>query len=126
MVRPGRGKTRTIRTAAAAVTVLLCSVLPFAGATPASAAACDDVLVPGSAWIGGIGVDIRSNGPYTGTQASCRPMVTDLSGLVPQWGFGWQCVELVTRLYMTRRWISRARAATGSGMYGLAAADVAS
>src|SRR5438046_2994741 len=102
MVRPGRGVTKTIRVVTATVAVLLCGVLPFGGAAPASAAACDEILVPGSAWMGGTGVDVRSNGPYTGTEASCRPMVTDLAAAVPQWGYGWQCVELVNRLYMSR------------------------
>src|SRR3954469_25697707 len=98
MVIQGRGAIKTIRVtvAAVAVTAHLCGVLSLRGA--AAASACDEILVAGAAWMGGIGVDIRSNGPYTGTEGSCRPMVTDLAGPLPQWGFGWQCVELVNRL----------------------------
>src|SRR4051812_13843511 len=125
MVTQGRGATGTIRTAAAAVTItVLCGLVAFGRATPASAAACDDILVPGSAWMGGIGVDVRANGPYTGTERSCRPMATDLGGPVPQWGFGWQCVELVNRLYMTRGWITSTWAGNGADMYTLAPAHL--
>src|SRR5438445_2095481 len=123
-LRSGGGVTARIRTAAATTAVLLGWLLPIVGAPPAAAAACDEVLVPGDAWMGGIGVDIRSNGPYTGTEASCRPLATDLSGPLPQWGFGWQCVELVNRLYMTRGWITATWPGNGADMYTLAPASL--
>jgi len=90
-------------------------------AAPASAApACDAVLISGSAWLGGQGVDVRSNGPNTGTGSSCRGYTTNLSASPPQWGNGWQCVELVNRLYMSRGWISGTWTGNGADMYNTA------
>jgi hypothetical protein len=59
-------------------------------------------MLPGSAWLGGQGVDVCANGsPPTNVWG-----YHDTDG-VPD-GEMWQCVELVVRLYLTRGWISRA------------------
>ena len=92
---------------------------------PASAApACDDVLIPGSSWLDGQGVDVRSNGPNTGG-TSCRPYTENLSQNPPQWGSGWQCTELVNRLYMTRGWITKTWSGNAYQLYGTAPANLA-
>jgi hypothetical protein len=87
-------------------------------ATEAFAApACDTVLIAGSSWLGGQGVDVRSNGQYTGSAKSCRPYTHDLAASTPQWGNGWQCVELVNRLYRSRGWISQTWSGNGADLY---------
>jgi hypothetical protein len=118
---------RTTRRAVAgiAATVALLS-LATPNASPAGGSAvCDDVLVPGPAWLGGLGVDIRSNGPYTTTGISCRKYITDLNGKVPQWGLGWQCVELVNRLYLSRGWTTSTWTGNGGEMYDTAPSSLA-
>src|SRR4051812_20819759 len=119
---------RNIRAMAAVVAVvgMMVPAVAIGAAGPAAAtAACDDVLIPGSAWMRGTGVDIRSNGPNTGSAVSCRPFTTDLQRDVPQWGLGWQCVELVNRLYMTRGWITSTWQGNGGDMYNTAPANLA-
>jgi surface antigen len=53
------------------------------------------VLVPGTDWMGGAGVDVYSNGRI-GCVNSCNTM-TDF-------GIAYQCVELVERFLMTKQW----------------------
>jgi len=80
---------------------------PPAKAVPAVTppGACGSVLLAGSAWLGGHGVDVRSNGLYEGTGTDCVPRPNNLSyvGRVLA-GEKWQCVELINRLYLTRGW----------------------
>jgi hypothetical protein len=65
--------------------------------------ACGSVLLAGSSWPGGGGVDVKSNGSHEGTGASCGGTNT-VNGVTS--GSEWQCVELVNRLYLTKGWIS--------------------
>jgi putative Ig domain-containing protein len=69
---------------------------------PPVASSCGSVLLAGTAWLGGAGVDVESNGPDQGTGTSCGGTNT-VNGIVS--GFEWQCVELINRLYITRGWI---------------------
>ena len=78
-----------------ASTVTLVSV---AHATPT----CGDVLIKGSQWLQGDGVDVRSNGANTFTGVSCNGV--SVSTPISQYGYGFQCVELAARLYRVRNW----------------------
>ena len=84
------------------------AVLSVAAASPAAAAAgvapgtCGSALLAGSAWLGGQGVDVKSNGPDQGTGTSCGGTNT-VNGI--KTGSEWQCVERANRLYVTRGWI---------------------
>ena len=64
--------------------------------------ACGRVLLAGSGWLGGQGVDVKSNGPDQGTGNSCGG-TNVVDGV--KTGLEWQCVELVNRLYVSRGWI---------------------
>jgi hypothetical protein len=78
--------------------------LAAAPASPAvSSGACGSVLLAGSQWLDGLGVDVESNGPDQGTGTSCGGTSYVNNVLA---GFEWQCVELVNRLYLTRGWTS--------------------
>jgi hypothetical protein len=83
---------------------------------------CGAVIVSGSSWLHGGGVDVRSNDTHTGTGQSCSPFIENLHANPPQWGYGWQCVELIERLYLTRHWIDTTWSAWPDGyahsMYG--------
>ena len=84
--------------------------------TPASAASCGQVLVPASGWLGGGGVDARSNGSYQGSGNSCGGWSTGNPSV--QNGYGWQCVELAARLYHVKGWGTvRADGGAGAGAY---------
>jgi hypothetical protein len=75
-----------------------------AAAVPAvSLGSCGSVLLSGSAWLGGVGVDVMSNGADQGLGVSCGG-TNHVNGIVS--GSEWQCTELVNRLYLTRGWIS--------------------
>jgi CHAP domain len=71
-------------------------------ATPAAAAACSAVEVAADAWLGGAGVVVHSNGSDQGTGKSCTRLSSSDPGA--QDGYGWQCVELATRLYAVKGW----------------------
>lgn len=76
----------------------------------AAAAECGAIVLKGSDWLGGKGVDVRSNGANQGTGVACKDDVHetyDLNANPPQFGFGWQCVELANRLYSTKDWYNR-------------------
>lgn len=60
---------------------------------------CGKVLLAGSSWLGGQGVDVRSNGQYQGEGTPCGG-TNKVNGVV--YGLEWQCAELVNRLYLTR------------------------
>lgn len=85
---------------APALTILF---VPPTGA-PAQADACGAVMLAGSDWLGGGGVDVMSNGADEGTGTSCGGTMS-VGGVVS--GSEWQCVELVNRLYLTKGWISK-------------------
>src|SRR6266567_6677167 len=70
---------------------------------------CGQILVKASDWLSGHGVAVRSNGADMNTGNECDPdgEVYNLSANPPQYGFGWVCVELVNRLYVTKGWSAR-------------------
>lgn len=78
--------------------------VPAMASTP-----CGQVLINASKWLGGQGVDVHFNGVYMNTGNECNPdgEVYNLNANPPQYGFGWVCVELVNRLYVTRGWSTR-------------------
>lgn len=56
------------------------------------------VLIPGSEWLGGAGVDVMSNG-LIGCFNGCRNLTA--------YGIAYQCVELVQHLIMSKGWSPR-------------------
>jgi hypothetical protein len=75
--------------------------LPF-NVAEAAAPACGTVLVSGGSWLSGRGVAVHSNGTSQTTGNSCAGFST--SSPSTQDGYGWQCIELATRLYAVRGW----------------------
>jgi len=71
-------------------------------AAPASAATCSAIEVAAGSWLGGAGVDVHSNGVDQGTGASCAGL--SAANARVQDGYGWQCVELASRLYTVKGW----------------------
>lgn len=69
---------------------------------PVPAMACGQVLVPGSSWLGGAGVDAKYNLRVNGSLKSCNGISTTNPSV--QNGGGWQCVELAARLYAVKGW----------------------
>ncbi|MBU6233571.1 MAG: CHAP domain-containing protein [Acidobacteria bacterium] len=67
-----------------------------------AATACGEVLIKGTSWLQGNGVDVRSNGANTFTGVSCNGV--SVSTPLQQYGYGFQCVELAARLYRVRNW----------------------
>jgi hypothetical protein len=63
---------------------------------------CGNILLAGSSWLGGQGVDVKSNGIYQGSGTSCGG-TSKVDGITA--GSEWQCAELVNRLYIDRGWI---------------------
>lgn len=87
------------------VGVLLAAMSVFAGpGLPANAAtnACGATLLSGRSWLGGFGVDVKSNGTRQESGESCAGRSVSTPGV--QFGEGWQCVELAQRLYRVRGW----------------------
>jgi hypothetical protein len=83
------------------------AILPLAvlvGTAPPAAAAqaCSTAQVAAGSWLGGTGVDVRSNGSDLGTGYSCASFSTSNPSV--QDGYGWQCVELAARLYAVKGW----------------------
>ncbi len=74
-----------------------------AAATMVAPGACGNVLLAGSAWLGGLGVNVRSNGRFEGEGTDCSGSMSKVGGVIA--GEEWQCPELVNRLYLTRGWI---------------------
>ena len=106
---PIKARKRLIARALVLTMLLMaCSASFFVSTKKAEAANCGDVLVSGSSWAGGNGVDVHSNAPYDGDVSgnSCAGSteVFNLSANPPQYGYGWQCVELAARMYATRGW----------------------
>jgi hypothetical protein len=105
------GKLRRLRLLVATVVIMFAGIgwsgaalaATVQSASPAVApGSCGSVLLAGSAWLGGQGVNVMSNGPDQGTGTSCGGTNT-VDGI--RTGTEWQCVELVNRLYVTRGWI---------------------
>lgn len=69
---------------------------------PVPAMPCGQVLVPGSSWLGGAGVDAKYNLRVNGSLKSCNGISTSDPSV--QNGGGWQCVELAARLYAVKGW----------------------
>jgi Tol biopolymer transport system component len=88
-----------------ACSVAVCGAMT-AGWPPAEAAAatpgCGQVILSGSSWLGGGGVDVHSNGGEQGTGVNCGSDSTSNPDV--QDGNAWQCVELVARLYHVKGW----------------------
>jgi CHAP domain len=90
---PGAFATRSFRRGCASCVVA--TLLVLGGLFPSSAVAA--VVVPGTSWGGGSGVDVC----YPST-AAC-PGVTNVGGIA---GEVWQCVELAQRYWESRGWWS--------------------
>jgi hypothetical protein len=106
--RPVLGRVRVLAVIAAALGAFV--VAPTGGLLHANEAAamapgsCGSVLLPGTDWLDGGGVNVYSNGSDEGTLAQCGG-TSSVGGA--ESGEEWQCVELPDRLYLTKGWISR-------------------
>ena len=80
----------------------LVAVTSTVSSGPAYASSCGTVLLGGGAWLGGGGVDVKSNGAQQGIGIGCSGRDANL--MPSQLGNGWQCVELAQRLYAARGW----------------------
>src|SRR5881227_690424 len=69
--------------------------------TPDTAQSAGEVVVAGSSWMGGKGVDVRNNADALNCWGSSYT-VCPTSGQSVYTGCEWQCVELTQRLYTTR------------------------
>jgi hypothetical protein len=89
----------------------LALLITFGVATPASASA--PVLLSGSAWLGGNGVNVCTNNNGGGSDPDCggQTQVGNVTGAY------WQCVELAQRLYKARGWHSGIFNGVPSGAY---------
>lgn len=82
------------------------TVSPGSCGTSPDTSSATGVLLQGSAWLNGDGVDVMSNGSDEGTGASCAPKTTEtIKGVQIPKGYEWQCTELVNRLYLDMGWI---------------------
>jgi len=84
---------------------------------------CGSVLLAGTSWLGGKGVDVLSNGADQGTARQCSRAPSVVGAVVA--GERWQCVELVNRLYLTRGWIRSAWVGDGGQLFATAPANLA-
>lgn len=77
---------------------------------------CGAVVVPGSGWLSGAGVDVHSNGSQQTTGNNCG--TESYANRAVQAGNAWQCVELASRLYYVKGWGSvAANGGSGAGAY---------
>jgi hypothetical protein len=83
---------------------------------------CGSVLLAGTSWLGGEGVDVVSNGIDQGTGKQCSRALSRVGAVVA--GQRWQCVELVNRLYLTRGWITSAWIGDGGELFRTAPANL--
>lgn len=109
----------TLLATISAVAALATSAHPAVRTTPD---ACGSVLLAGTAWLDGKGVDVMSNGRYQGTGKRCDQSLSHVGAVSA--GEKWQCVELVNRLYLTRGWISSAWAGNGGTLFRTAPAGL--
>lgn len=84
--------------------------------------ACGSILLAGTSWLGGTGVDVKSNGIDQGTGKQCSPALSKVGAVTA--GERWQCVELVNRLYLTRGWITSAWTGNGDQLFARAPANL--
>ena len=84
--------------------LLALGAILVAGLSAASAAQADTVVLAGSSWLNGQGVDVLSGGDGSNSY---------VNGVFA--GTKWQCVELVNRLYLTRGWTSKTWYGNGGG-----------
>jgi hypothetical protein len=91
-------------------------VAQIAASTPAQAATCGQILLAGSAWLDGNGVNVYSNaqGGASYGDDNCGGGDDYVNGADA--GGEWQCVELVNRLYLTRGWITSHWSGNGSSL----------
>ncbi|HET9411976.1 MAG TPA: CHAP domain-containing protein, partial [Candidatus Saccharimonadales bacterium] len=94
-------RRQEISRALAVVLLLIGSLLV---ATPAKAKT-NTVILYGSEWLGGGGVDIYSNDGNYGSAIGDYFKIP-VNGVEYRTGLRWQCVEMVYRLYLARGWIS--------------------
>ena len=99
--------TSVLLAGASFVTLGISHAVPAGAVSPG---ACGSVLLAGTAWLGGGGVDVKSNGANEGTGTSCSG-TNKVNGVTS--GSEWQCVELVNRLYLTKGWINATWAGNG-------------
>ncbi len=115
-VAPASRRWRSFLSWALALSIAVLGALVGAATPAAAAQACSAVQVSGGSWLGAAGVDVHSNGIYQTTGNSCAGWSTANPGA--QDGYGWQCVELATRLYAVKGWGSvRADGGTAAGTY---------
>jgi|GEM_PF-2021188 len=115
-VAPASRRWRSFLSWALALSIAVLGALVDAATPAAAAQACSAVQVSGGSWLGAAGVDVHSNGIYQTTGNSCAGWSTANPGA--QDGYGWQCVELATRLYAVKGWGSvRADGGTAAGTY---------
>jgi hypothetical protein len=78
------------------------------------------VLLSGSGWLNGSGVNVYSNG----SDSDCDSGVDapPINGVSP--GTEWQCVELINSLYLTQGWIKTVWSGNGNQMYANAPASL--
>jgi hypothetical protein len=104
----GRMLARTVAftglACAVAVGVLVVAGPLAAAAASVSPGACGNVLLAGTDWLGGQGVDVKSNGADEGLGSDCSSALSYVNGHLA--GEEWQCVEMINRLYLTRGWIT--------------------
>lgn len=95
-----------------AVTTMLASAptAAFAANSGGGGGECGKVLVSGSSWFGGHGVDVKKN--VRGANGTCVPR--SVSNPLEQNGNGWDCLELAARFYATNGWATYIRSQSGS------------
>jgi hypothetical protein len=79
-------------------------LLAVAAASAQPTGNCGDVLLAGSNWLDGGGVNVNSNGADEGTGSDCSSSISYVNGV--EAGQQWQCVEMINRLYLTKGWIN--------------------
>ena len=77
----------------------------------------DKVIIPGTDWLGGKGVDVMSNGSAydycnPDKDASCEHFVDG-----QYTGVKWQCVELVQRLWLHNKWAKASFGVDAAGIW---------
>jgi len=119
-------KKLTAQTTAALLSIAMCLLLtPFANATTNKQ---NRVILSGSSWLGGNGVDIYANdGDFNSTSSDVNyvNIGTPSHPHMILSGYRWQCVELVNRLYLTKRWITGNWAGNGGDMFSTAPSNLA-
>ena len=108
---------------AVAVTTGTVAVAPgsaMASVSNTRADAWGTLELAGNAWLGGAGVDVYSNGA---TSTGPSPDTYNYVGGV-QSGIEWQCVELISRLYLSRGWTTSTWYGDGNRLYANAPAGL--